>query len=182
MNLKNKNVFTYSDALKRCIQGAMICIAIFFLLFLGTKLNFNKKEIIKEKIINKSFKDVHIPVKISVYQPLTSQCDDSPFLTANNDKIDTSCYYHYCAVSRDLLYKELNFNDTIILTNAYNDYEYKVIVKDMMNSRIKSTIDILIPEGKCYDMLHQKNNPLHKLFYNDNEIVQYNYISKIIFK
>ena len=98
MSLKNKNVFTYSDALKRCVQGAMISISIFFLLFLGTKLNYNNKEIIKEKIINKRLKDVHIPVKISVYQSVASQCDDTPFITANNDKIDTSCYYHYCAV------------------------------------------------------------------------------------
>jgi len=93
---------------------------------------------------------VAIPVKVTLYQPDTAQCDDSPFVTADNSVIDVNSYYNWCAVSRDLMYFRLNFGDTIVITAFIGDAELtmKLAVHDNMNTKWSNRIDILVPNGK----------------------------------
>lgn len=90
-----------------------------------------------------------IKVTATVYNPVKSQTDDSPLITADNSKINleklNSGELKWIAVSRDLL--------------SYVDYGSKVhirskkdpkingvyIVKDRLNSRFTKRIDILKP-------------------------------------
>lgn len=80
-------------------------------------------------------------VTLTVYNPVKSQCDDTPLVTANGTKIDLEKLkkgeIKYCAVSRDLL-SEIPYG-SIIYIEGYGEYE----VVDTMNKRIKMGVDIL---------------------------------------
>ena len=80
-------------------------------------------------------------VTLTVYNPVESQCDDTPLITANGTKIDLEKLkkgeIKYCAVSRDLL-SEIPYG-SIIYIEGYGEYE----VVDTMNKRIKMGVDIL---------------------------------------
>lgn len=80
-------------------------------------------------------------VTLTVYNPVESQCDDTPLVTANGTKIDLEKLkkgeIKYCAVSRDLL-PEIPYG-SIIYIEGHGEYE----VVDTMNRRIKMGVDIL---------------------------------------
>ena len=80
-------------------------------------------------------------ITLTVYNPVESQCDDTPLITANGTKIDLEKLkkgeIKYCAVSRDLL-SEIPYG-SIIYIEGYGEYE----VVDTMNKRIKMGVDIL---------------------------------------
>ena len=80
-------------------------------------------------------------ITLTVYNPVESQCDDTPLVTANGTKIDLEKFkkgeIKYCAVSRDLL-SEIPYG-SIIYIEGYGEYE----VVDTMNKRIKMGVDIL---------------------------------------
>lgn len=99
-----------------------------------------------------------IPVKVTLYQPVEGQCDDSPFITADNSKITDDSYYKWCAVSRDLMYRYVNFGDTILLqTDA--GVEIKLVVKDNMNARWSNRVDMLVPQGSMSSIVNEITHP-----------------------
>lgn len=105
-------------------------------------------KLVRDTIYIHHVDSVNIPVRVTYYQPDSTQCDDSPFMTADGSKITEQSYYTWCAVSRDLMYNYLNFGDTIIIESK--GYVRKLIVKDNMSSRHTGMIDILIPPENYY--------------------------------
>lgn len=85
---------------------------------------------------------VKLNVKVTSYQPTIEQCDSTPFNTASGDNITDSSYFKWCAVSKDLLYRYLNFNDTVILRMEDSTF-YKLIVKDIVQG--SKHIDVVVP-------------------------------------
>lgn len=110
---------------------------------------------------------VDIPITISIYQPDSSQCWGDPFITANNSHITDESYYYWIAVSRDLMYYFVNFNDIIEVQKG--GITYKFIVKDLMPSNWVRKIDILIPNGDWSKMINDKNNKLYIWFKNQDK-------------
>ena len=80
-------------------------------------------------------------VTLTTYNAVTSQCDDSPLITADGTKIDMkklkSGEIKYCAVSRDLL-EDIPYG-SVIHIEGHGFYE----VRDTMNKRFNHYIDIL---------------------------------------
>lgn len=83
-------------------------------------------------------------VTITCYQPLVSQCDDSPLVTSDGSKINLKDLkvekIKWCAISQDLLYLFPKNKPKIIWVEGYGEYE----VKDVMNRRHKHKLDLLI--------------------------------------
>jgi hypothetical protein len=96
-----------------------------------------------------------LSVTVTSYNPDTIQCDDTPEITASNDHISEIGKYKWCAVSRDLLYWYLNFNDTIVLRYSHiNNMPFErtdtYIVKDIVSG--KRHIDVL-QLNKCHNFV-----------------------------
>lgn len=85
---------------------------------------------------------------ITTYNATIDQCDQFPNITASMDKIIEKhiMMNKWVAVSQDLIYKYLNFGDTIEVIDC--SYSGKYVVKDVMNYRFNNTIDILLPKGQ----------------------------------
>lgn len=90
-------------------------------------------------------------VKVSVYEPLVTQCDSFPNETADGTIFSTARAgsYRYCALSRDLLDRwggPFAFGDTISLTGVKH-LSGKWIVRDTMNGKWKNKVDLLVDIG-----------------------------------
>lgn len=83
-------------------------------------------------------------VTVTCYQPVESQCDSDPLVTADGSKIDLKELKNgslkWCAVSRDLLKYFPEGGPKAIHIKGYGIYE----VKDVMNKKWKDRVDILI--------------------------------------
>lgn len=94
-----------------------------------------------EKIKNIEEEIIEEFVTLTVYNPIVSQCNNNPLITANGTKIDLdqlkSGVLKYCAVSRDLLNKFPY--GSIIYIEGFGEY----LVVDTMNKRFKKYVDIL---------------------------------------
>lgn len=83
-------------------------------------------------------------VTLTYYQPVRSQCDNNPLVTADGSKINLHHLRHnrikWCAVSRDLLYLFPKDKPKKVLIEGFGIYE----VRDVMNKRHRHRIDILL--------------------------------------
>lgn len=99
--------------------------------------------------------DVVDIVKATKYNPVESQCDSDPLITADNSKIDTSKLekhqIRWIAISRDLRGR-YNYGDTVIIESDNKNIEGEWVVRDTMNPRFSNRIDLLAPLNDKYNM------------------------------
>ena len=83
-------------------------------------------------------------VTLTCYQPVKSQCNNQPLVTADGSKINLHHLKRgnikWCAISRDLLYLFPKNKPKRVSIEGFGVYE----VKDVMNKRHNHRIDILI--------------------------------------
>lgn len=95
-------------------------------------------------LIKAQSSDVITHVILTCYQPVKSQCNSEPLVTADGSKINLHHLKRgrikWCAVSRDLLYLFPKNKPKRVHIEGFGVYE----VKDVMNKRHKHRIDILI--------------------------------------
>lgn len=94
-----------------------------------------------KKKLSQSKRNRTFTVTLTTYNPVTSQCDADPLITANGTKIDTlkvkSGEQRIAAISRDLL-------DAIPMgSEIYIEGHGNYIVADLMNKRFTHYVDIL---------------------------------------
>jgi len=84
--------------------------------------------------------------RLSVYNPVSSQCDNTPLITADNSRINPKSYNNnWIAVSRDLHVKYgglLSFGDSIYIYGKEDKFKGLFIVRDLMNKRFKNSMDV----------------------------------------
>ena len=105
------------------------------------------KHVIVIRYITKEIECITTHVTLTCYQPLKSQCDNEPLITADGSKINLkklkNGYLKWCAISRDLLYLFPQNKPKIVFIEGYGYYE----VRDVMNKRHRHRIDLLIHPG-----------------------------------
>ena len=83
-------------------------------------------------------------VTITYYQPVKSQCNSEPLVTADGSKINLRHLKQgrikWCAISRDLLWMFPKGKPKRIYIEGFGTY----YVKDVMNRRFTHRVDILI--------------------------------------
>ena len=83
-------------------------------------------------------------VTLTCYQPVKSQCNNQPLVTADGSKINLHHLKRgsikWCAISRDLLYLFPKNKPKKVFIEGFGIYE----VKDIMHKRHNHRIDILI--------------------------------------
>jgi len=124
---------------------------------------FAENSSLKNKVL--SILDSGIKVTVTNYNPVRSQTDDTPNITADLTKIDvnSASKYKYVAASRNLLKMYggiLEYGDLIIIKNA-GDKDGIYAVRDTMNERYVNYIDILETLGT--ENYSYKNVDLYKL-------------------
>ena len=96
-----------------------------------------------KEIVAEEFKKV---VTLTTYSVTEEETDSSPTITASGFEIDENNpnKHRIIAVSRDLK-RRLRFGEKVVLSNAgrFNGVWY---VRDLMNSRFRNKIDVLIDE------------------------------------
>lgn len=112
------------------------------------------KHVVVIKYITREIDCVTSHVTLTCYQPVKGQCDREPLITSDGSKINLkklkSGHIKWCAISKDLLYLFPKDKPRMIFIQGYGIYE----VKDVMNSRHKHKVDLLI---------HPKNSMRIKL-------------------
>ena len=107
-----------------------------------------KDEIMKveKKVEEKVAEEFRKVVTLTTYSVTEGETDDSPTITASGFEIDEDNpkKHRIIAVSRDLK-RKLRFGEKVVLSNAgrFNGVWY---VRDLMNSRFRNKIDVLIDE------------------------------------
>ena len=95
-------------------------------------------------LFTKSVAQTITHVTLTCYQPVKSQCNNEPLITADGSKINLHHLKRgrikWCAVSRDLLYLFPKNKPKRVFIEGFGVYE----VRDVMNKRYKHRIDILI--------------------------------------
>lgn len=90
-------------------------------------------------------------VTATMYNPVKSQCDDDPLITAGMYKINPkkASQHKWIALSRDLLKRwggQFDYGDVVKISNAgHKNGIYKVV--DTMNKRFKNRMDFLETKG-----------------------------------
>lgn len=89
-------------------------------------------------------------VTVTRYNPVLSQCDSDPLMTADGSYIDTlklnSGHLRWIAISRDLR-DRYHYGDTIYLSSEDESINGEYVVRDTMNPRWTNRVDILSPNG-----------------------------------
>ena len=95
-------------------------------------------------LCTKSIAQTVTHVTLTCYQPVKSQCNKEPLVTADGSKINLHHLKRgsikWCAISRDLLYLFPKNKPKRVSIEGFGVYE----VKDVMNKRHNHRIDILI--------------------------------------
>ena len=97
------------------------------------------------------YNEYGIAVDVTMYQPNTIQCDDTPNITADGTRIRISkaSQYKFVALSRNLLKRwggPFDYGDFILIKNAgHKDGVYQV--RDTMNPKWVNVVDILESEN-----------------------------------
>jgi hypothetical protein len=90
-------------------------------------------------------------VTVTRYNPVESQCDSDPLVTADNSKIDleklNSGDLRWVAVSRDLRDK-FEYGDVIRIISTDTSISGEYEVHDTMHPRFKNCVDILTTGGQ----------------------------------
>lgn len=116
--------------------------------------------------VEKEIKEKELKVTATVYNPVESQCDSDPLITADNSKICLNKLnkgeLRWIAISRDLR-KHFKYGDVVLLSCESNpEINGEWEVHDTMNSRFSNKIDLLVPEkiklGKWDDVIIKKQN------------------------
>ena len=108
--------------------------------------------------VSKAFCQTITHVTLTCYQPVKSQCNNQPLVTADGSKINLHHLKRgnikWCAISRDLLYLFPKNKPKRVSIEGFGVYE----VKDVMNKRHNHRIDILIhpKNSKRISMEHVK--------------------------
>lgn len=91
------------------------------------------------------------------YHTDESQCDDNPFITADQSEIDSVKLkrgeLRWVALSRDLLKRwkgPINYGDTIYIHHSNDELRGNWIVHDCMNAKYENRIDFLAHPGKKF--------------------------------
>lgn len=115
-------------------------------------LSSNESEVIKEErtLLKNGDK---IKVTVTVYNPVSNQCDNTPLITADNSKIDLDKLnkgkIKWVAVSRDLLKKGISYGDKVKIISKEDPAINGVYeVHDTMHKRWTNRIDLLSPSTK----------------------------------
>lgn len=102
---------------------------------------------VEKKVEEEVAKEFRRVVTLTTYSVTEGETDDSPTITASGFEIDEDNpkKHRIIAVSRDLK-RKLRFGEKVVLSNAgkFNGVWY---VRDLMNSRFRNKIDVLIDEG-----------------------------------
>ncbi len=111
-------------------------------------------------------------VKASYYNAVTSQCDETPLVTASGAVIDTvnATELKWCAISYNLHRRyggQLEFGDVVQLEGYQGKHKIKgkYIVQDLMNPKWQNKIDILRTEGDRgvnYDSVKLKHKKIRE--------------------
>jgi hypothetical protein len=87
---------------------------------------------------------------LTIYNPVTNQCDADPLITANNSRIDLDKLrrneIRWMALSRDLLKRwngKFNYGDTVRLEAGDATIDGLWVINDNMNKRFKNRGDLL---------------------------------------
>ncbi|MDX5422167.1 MAG: hypothetical protein LPK07_16770 [Hymenobacteraceae bacterium] len=103
-----------------------------------------------------SHSDLNIPstpatftVTATVYHPEPGQTDATPFITADGSRINKRDpkKHRWIAVSRDLHSRwggQFSFGDSLWVTGVSEQLDGLYVVRDVMNKRMRSRIDILV--------------------------------------
>jgi 3D (Asp-Asp-Asp) domain-containing protein len=101
---------------------------------------------VEKKVEEEVAKEFRRVVTLTTYSVTEGETDDSPTITASGFEIDEDNpkKHRIIAVSRDLK-RKLRFGEKVVLSNAgkFNGVWY---VRDLMNSRFRNKIDVLIDE------------------------------------
>lgn len=122
-----------------------------FVLLIPIKISFHS---CVEKVLEENKYDVVITLRGTTYQPVASQCDSDPLITANMTKVDLKKLRNgtqkLCAFSYDIKNKyKLKFGEKFDLYTNKGEYLGRYTFCDHMNRRIKNTCDIMIsPDDK----------------------------------
>ena len=103
----------------------------------------------------------------TMYNPVTSQCDADPLITADNSKINLTKLakqkIRWCALSRDLLKRwggPYNYGDTLRVHHPDPRIKGLWVVHDTMNKRWKKRIDFLVASKNSNIFPHKTHSIL----------------------
>ena len=103
----------------------------------------------------------------TMYNPVASQCDSDPLVTADNSKINLTDLKNekirWCALSRDLLKRwggPYNYGDTLRVHHSDPKIKGLWVIHDTMNARWKKRIDFLVASENSNIFPHKTHNIL----------------------
>tara|TARA_B100000131_G_scaffold237666_1_gene229794 strand:+ start:1928 stop:2398 length:471 start_codon:yes stop_codon:yes gene_type:complete len=99
-------------------------------------------------IVEKQIQPQKITVTATMYEPVSTQTDSTPNITADGTRINVKYAgkYRYLAVSRDLL-DVVSYGDYVVVEGINGKYDGVWQVKDTMHPRWENRIDLLCNPG-----------------------------------
>ena len=158
--------------MKRILQTTILCA---LLLAVTTQVNIQFEKAFKyEAVTNDTIRGDTHTVLATMYQPVASQCDDNPLITADGSRINPkrASEQKLVALSRNLLSRfggTFKYGDYVEIKGAgHKDGIYRVV--DTMNKRFTNRIDFLETAGTQRYKFNQVT--LTKIQWKTNNISQ----------